>query len=128
MTVVTDKYRETKEYHLVYGELITAARYRGTVMYQELAQIMGLPLSGNHMQREIGQILGEISEDEHSRGRPMLSAAAVSVSGMPGGGFFGLANDLGALDDDSPEGRRQFWESERAALHDVWRRALNTSE
>lgn len=128
MTVVTDKYRETKEYHLVYGELITAARYRGTVMYQELAQIMGLPLSGNHMQRELGQILGEISEDEHSRGRPMLSAAAVGTSGMPGAGFFGLANDLGSLDDDSPEGRRQFWESERAALYDVWRRALNTSE
>jgi len=38
-----DKYRGTKLYHLVFNELITAARYRGTVTYQEIAKMMGLP-------------------------------------------------------------------------------------
>jgi len=29
------------------------------VTYQEIAKIMGLPLSGNYMGREIGEIIGE---------------------------------------------------------------------
>ena len=62
MNTVQGKYRGKKEYSLVYTELITAAKYRGTVTYQEIAQIMGLPLSGNHMSREVGWVLGEISE------------------------------------------------------------------
>ena len=28
----------SKEYYLIYAELITAARYRGTVTYQEIAR------------------------------------------------------------------------------------------
>jgi hypothetical protein len=34
-----NKYRGKVIYHLVYNELITAARYRGTITYQEIAQI-----------------------------------------------------------------------------------------
>ena len=101
MPTVPDKYRGTKEYRLVLTELITAARYRGTVTYQEIAPLMGLPPQGSHMGREIGQLLGEISEDEHVNGRPMLSAFAVSVEGVPGPGFFALARDLGRLRSDA---------------------------
>jgi len=61
MTIVKSKYRGTKEYALVYCELITAAKYRGTVSYQEIAKMMSIPLSGNYMSSLLGQILGEIS-------------------------------------------------------------------
>ena len=92
--LVNSKYRGTREYALVYRELITAASYRGTVTYQEIAAIMGLPLTGSHMAREVGLILGEISEDEVNNGRPMLSAVAVSKDGRSSEGFFGLAESL----------------------------------
>src|SRR5215216_3351161 len=108
MTNVADKYRGSKEYFLVYSELINAARYRGTVTYQEIAAIMGLPLQGNYMSKETGQILGEISEDEFNRERPMLSAIAVTANGQPGSGFFGLAKTLGELEDETEEGKLRF--------------------
>lgn len=54
------------------------------------------------MGREVGYILGEISEDEHVAGRPMLSALALSKAGKAGPGFFGLARALGALNSDHP--------------------------
>jgi hypothetical protein len=39
MPYVADRYRGRVEYELVYRELITAAQYRGTVTYQEMAVI-----------------------------------------------------------------------------------------
>jgi len=124
MGVVEDKYRGTTTYHLVYNELITAARYRGTVIYQEIAQLMGLPVVGSYMGQQVGHILGEVSEDEYVQGRPMLSAVAVGVSGEPGEGFYGLAKELSKLKDDSTEGRRRFWEAEKAAVYKAWKKVL----
>ena len=111
-------YRGTKEFGLIYIELITAARYRGTVTYQEIAQIMGLPLSGNHMSREVGWILGEISAYELENGRPMLSAIAVGVNGKPGQGYFEWARKLGRL---TTEDEWVFWENECKAVYDTWK-------
>lgn len=128
MAVMPDKYRGTKAYHLVYNELIVAARYRGTVTYQEVAKIMGLALIGSHMGREVGQMLGEISEDEHLQGRPMLSAVAVGVSGEPGEGFYILARGLGKLNDDSADEKRRFWATEKAAVYKVWQKVLEAGE
>ena len=122
MSTVANKYRGAREYSLVYAELITAARYRGTVTYQEIALIMGLHPAGAHMGTETGQVLGEISEDEHLRGRPMLSAIAVGVSEFPGDGFFALAGKLGKLTDSTADGKRKFWEKERDAVYETWRR------
>lgn len=124
MAVVTDKYRGTPVYHTVYCELLTAARYRGTVTYQEIAQVMGLPLRGNLMGKEVGNVLGEIAEDELARGRPMLSAVAVSVSGKPGPGLFALARDLGRLTGDTPQAEEAFWEAETASCYQTWKRVL----
>ncbi len=72
------------------------------------------------MAREVGQILGEISEDEHRQGRPMLSAVAVSTSGQPGEGFYELARALGKLKSESLKESHLFWERERAAVYDEW--------
>lgn len=124
MAIVTDKYRGKPIYFAVYCELITAARYRGTVTYQEIAQVMGLPLRGSHMGKEVGHVLGEIAEDECAANRPMLSAVAVGVSGKPGPGLFALARDLGRLTEKSTVAEAKFWETESAACYVTWQRVL----
>ena len=122
MSTSGNHFRGTKEYALVYTELITASKYRGTVTYQEIAKMMGLPLQGSNMGRVIGLILGEISEDEVANGRPMLSAVAVSVEGLPGGGFYSLAKELGRLSIE--ENEKDFWQKERKAVYDTWKVVL----
>ncbi len=124
MSVVSNKYRGTKEYHLIYSELITASRYRGTITYQEIAQIIGLPLKGSYMGAEIGHLLGEISEDELNAGRPMLSSIAVNVQGSLGAGFFNLARSLGKLAEESKEAENDFWEEESEAVYETWKVVL----
>ena len=90
--------------------------------YQDIANIMGLPLSGNRMGSEVGHILGEISEDEVGAGRPMLSSVAVGVNGKAGPGFYTLARELGRFSPKSDE--MAFWEHERSAAYAAWRRPL----
>ena len=121
MTTVSSKYRGTKEYHLAYMTLITAAQYRGLVTYARIAQILGITQPGHHMAREVGQLLGEISEDEHLNGRPMLSALAVGVTGRPGEGFFALARGLGKLSTEDPAESERFWQSERERVYETWK-------
>lgn len=113
-----NKYLGTKEYALIQAELITAAKHRGTMTYQEIAQIVGLPLKGNYMSKEVGALLGAISEEEVANGRPMLSAIAVGVNGKPGQGFFSWARELGKL---TSEDENDFWESECKAVYDTWK-------
>jgi hypothetical protein len=112
------EYRGSTTYFVVYAELVQAARYRGVTTYQRLAQLMGLPLSGSNMGFQVGKILGEISEDERRLNRPMLSALAVGVSGVPGPGFAVLARELGLLSQDEEE--RTFWEQERKRVYEAW--------
>lgn len=125
-TVVTTKYRGTCEYYLVFARLLDAARHRGYVTYQELAREMGLPLTGSHMGTATGRVLGEISEDEHKAGRPMLSALAVSVKGQPGPGFFGLARSLGLLASEDRGDELKFWEAQKSACYETWRERLSS--
>lgn len=124
MSVVPNKYRGTTQYNLVKTELIMAARYKGTVTYKELAYIAGLPLRGNYMSAEIGHLLGEISEDEHVSGRPMLSAIAVRGNGIPGSGFFDLAIELDKLHDNSEDSKRLFFENEKEAVYETWQSVI----
>ncbi len=120
MTAVKDKYRSTTTYVQVRAELVRAAEYRGLTTYQDIAAIMGRPLTGSRMGVEAGHILGEISEDEVRAGRPMLSAVAVKVSRKPSPGFYKLARKLDRLatgvDDVT------FWKQERDAVYDAWKR------
>jgi hypothetical protein len=119
MSIVKSKYRGTKEYARVYTELINAAKYRGTVTYKEIAKVLGILTPGSHMAAEVGKILGEISEDEVSNGRPMLSAIAVGVEGSPGSGFYALARELGKLSSDSDDPK--FWKIECQAVYNCWK-------
>jgi hypothetical protein len=92
------------------AKLVRAAQYRGLTTYQDIAVIMGLPVSGSHMGKETGHILGEISEDEVLSKRPMLSGVAVGVSGKPGPGFYGLAREIGLL--KAGEDEISFWQTQ----------------
>lgn len=124
MASVEERYRGTPEYYLVFGELIQAARYRGVTTYPAVAALMGLPFQGNHMGREVSQVLAEISQVEAEKGRPMLSAVAVSsVSLKPGRGFYAMARHLGKLGDGDDEER--FWKSELKAVYDCWKRTYD---
>ncbi len=118
---------ETVEYHLVYSELIIAARRRGTVTYQELAHVVGLPLVGNHMGVRIGAILGAVSQNEFNQGRPMLSAVAVTSNGIPGGGFFTLARELGLLTADDKDSQQAFWKAQQRQLYTIWQQKFHKS-
>jgi hypothetical protein len=119
---------ETIEYHLVYGELIKAARQRGTVTYQELAHVVGLPLQGNHMGKRLGDLLGAVSENEVNQKRPMLSAVAVRTSGEPGDGFYGLAKLLKLLHSDDPSEQEKFWKAQISGIYDIWKQKFYTKK
>jgi hypothetical protein len=120
------EYKSTGEYFLVFSRLVEAARFRGTVTYQELADVMGLPITGNFMGDEIGNCLGEISEDQHALKKPMLSAVAVTVGGLPGAGFFIMAKKLGMYSgSENNEDRRAFWEKEVKLVYECWKRKFN---
>ena len=70
-----------------------------TVNYQKLSDDCGLGLvmtDGQHVRKEIGRILGEISEYEHHHDRPLLSALVIRLQdGEEGDGFYKLAENLG---------------------------------
>lgn len=78
------------------------------------------------MGREVGQVLGEISEDEVNEGRPMLSAIAVSKDGTSSEGFFGLAESLGRLTERDAVTDKRFWENERKAVYKIWQRRFTS--
>lgn len=122
MTVIKNKYRGTPAYFIAFAELITAARFQGVVHYQQIAHLTGLPESGNYMGHELGQLLGEISEDEVLNGRPMLSALAVSVvTGKPGDNFYDYARALGRLKLKGKAEELAFWEKECKAVYETWK-------
>ena len=120
MSTVGTKYRGTKEYQLVYCKLLGAAQRHDEVLYTEIAEILGIATTGHHMARKVGQVLGEVSEDEHRAGRPMLSAVAVSVKGFPGDGFFTLARTLGCLTATDASAELPFWMAEERKVYEAW--------
>ena len=122
MGVNTKKYCGTVEYVRVLAELVKAAEHSGLTTYQDVALLMGLPLQGSHMGKEVGRMLGEISEEELAAGRPMLSAVCVSAGGVPGPGLYGLAQDLGRLEEGGDEAA--FWRNELDAVYKTWRRPM----
>ncbi|MDX2138851.1 MAG: hypothetical protein SF123_12225 [Chloroflexota bacterium] len=118
------QYKDTVEYFLIYAELITAAQRRGLVTYGELASLVGLPPSGNYMGSAIGNYLGVISENEVAQGRPMLSALTVDSTGAVGKGFFDIARSVGLFTTEDVEARTQFWEAQKKAVYETWRRGV----
>jgi hypothetical protein len=116
------EYRGTPTYQRVFAELVRAAEYRGLTTYQHLAVIMGLPLQGNLMGSRLGQILGEIVDDEIAAGRPTLSAVVVGTNGRAGAGFFAYAQEKGRYVEG--QNKDEFWAAECEAVYEAWQRPL----
>ena len=104
--------------------LIQCAKDDRTITYRELvAEIRTIRLTPRS--RELGEILNQISSAEHAAGRGILSAVVVSKSrGIPGSGFFKLAEELGEQFSD----KREFWNKERNRVVDYWRGVRKESE
>lgn len=124
----TNDLKDSKEYHLIYAELINAARHRGTVTYQEMAELIGILTFGSNMGQTIGRYAGAISTTEVEHGRPMLSALIVKVDGAPSSGFFDLAKQLGKLDSDDSTRQQAFLEAETKAVYDTWKRVFKAPQ
>jgi len=109
----------TKEFFITYSILINAARHHGFATYQELAQATGYPTAGSYISGVFGRILGLISRNEFEHSRPMLSAIAVSIRGVPSEGFFNLARELNAQKED--ESDEAFWNKECKRIYEEWK-------
>ncbi len=83
------------EVEVLRGELLKAARARGTMAYGELMKIMGVSRG-----RPLFDAIVAVDRAEHARGAPGFAAIIVRKdTGFPGGGFF--------CDDDLPASLRR---------------------
>lgn len=82
----------------VRNQLIKNARTDGSAMsYRRLINQtdLGLNLEIKHEKQLLGEILDEISEDEHEAGRPLLSALVMDKRNGQGDRFYKLCEKLG---------------------------------
>jgi len=102
--VEAEIHRQSVRAILKYG--ITTKIY---VNYVPLAKSLGLFSGGNCL----ATILGEIMEEDHKNGGPLMCAVLVgSQTGMPGKGFFEKAKQLGYQVPND----QAFWKSQTQAL------------
>jgi hypothetical protein len=115
-----DQGKNSINYFICYSLLINAAQHRGFTTYQEIAQAIGMETSGNHMGQVVSKLLELVSRNEVEHDRPMLSAVAVGVDGIPGDGFYKLAKDLELLEDD--QDKTSFWQAENKKVYEIWKK------
>ena len=94
----------------------TASR-RQMITYGDLSRSLSSIEIGPH-DPAMGRMLGQISEEEDSNGRGMLSVLVVHKYGdmEPGNGFYELATELGKDVTD----RVKLWVKELHKVHDCW--------
>lgn len=102
--------------------LISRAKIRGMIPYSKLADMITAVQIGPRA-RLLYDILDEISVEEHSAGRGMLSCIVVHKAGdmEPGVGFFELAERLGKKEG----GNLKFWVKEMHEVHAAWEQPKN---
>lgn len=99
--------------------LIKAARNQRVVYYAEVGKLLNFSMDNPSHRVELGRILGEISTEEHEKGRPLLSAVVVHKEDhQPGEGFFNLARELGKKRPD--EDSDAFYASELKRVFNAW--------
>jgi hypothetical protein len=100
--------------------LSQVARSRGLITYSEFARRIGGALDVQNRDEAVvlGQLLTEVSLQQHKRGRGILSAVVIQKTGdqEPGPGFFTLAQALGKKYSD----RTVFWVEECKKVHHYW--------
>lgn len=100
-------------------ELIRVAGRRDTIFYGDLAAKV-TSISFDPHSNAFHALLGEISTDENSKKRGMISALVIKREDrLPGEGFFSLAQELGR----APHDHLKFWIEECQLVHDTWAKA-----
>src|SRR5262245_45785268 len=97
--------------------LAKCARLQRTISYSELvAQIRAIDLQPHDPRRD--ELLGQISTEEHIKGRGMLSVLVVHKSGdqRPGPGFFECAHALGLNASD----KDRLWVEQFKKVTESW--------
>lgn len=96
--------------------LMEKAKQRSTIKYWELVKLISsMPFEPHDS--ELGDLLREISTEEDTAGRGMLTAVVVRKrGGLPARGFFHLAESFGR----DVFNKRQFWLEEIGKVYDYW--------
>ena len=105
--------------------LIELAKNKDTISYGKLVEEYGITLPEDHKQiiEVLESILCDISSSEYEQGRHLLSVLVVyGRSGLPGGGFYELASQLGKFTEG---GKRAFFRQERDRVFDAWAQNQN---
>lgn len=119
---ISEDERIVQDFEPIYERLKSAARAETTVRYAEIAHMAGLTTDTQPERNELGRILGSISQQEHSQGRPLLSVVVVSATdGVASRGFFNLARDLGLLSSTGEMDELTFFANELKATFAYWR-------
>ncbi|MDD3662731.1 MAG: hypothetical protein PHT84_02600 [Candidatus Pacebacteria bacterium] len=112
--------------------LIELARKRqGFIYYQELSDNCNLGFNfreSPYDRKEIGRILGEISEFEHNHDRPLLSALVLSKNLEEGDGFYKLCEELGFGSYRKLKGDPAFPSIQMNRCYEFWQNESNYSK
>jgi len=113
----------------VYKKLIEVAKRqgkyeKGIITYSDLNYDcqLGIVFEGDAGGKEIGKILGEISEIEFKNKRPLISVVVIRKNLKPlmaSHGFFNLAEELGLK--STNEDNQLFFAKELGRVHDYWK-------
>jgi hypothetical protein len=95
--------------------LVEVARRRATVTYEELLGRLA-PSERAVFESDLAAVLRSISTEEERAGRGLLTAVVVRAGGLPGGGFFRLAEECGREVSD----RRSAWEAEVERVYSAY--------
>ena len=111
--VPDDEHRELVE--AITRVLVATARSRSTVTYRTLVADLA-SVDRSALEAELPSLLREISIDENAAGRGLLTSIVVrDDTGLPGGGFFKLATELGRATSD----RGEVWREEVERVYDA---------
>src|SRR5271155_3346609 len=103
-----------EHYKKIYGILTNVARIGGKTTYGEIARETGIAPRSTALHK----IFNNICTDEVKSGRPMLCAVAVRKdTGIPGAGFFKVAEGLGKIKNSDD---RDFYEKELEKVYKFW--------
>lgn len=112
----------------VRNKLIQLARTDGSpISYRRLIQQadLGLNMEIRHEKQLLGEILDEISEEEHEENRPLLSAMVKDKKTGQGDRFFKLCEELGMGEWKELKKDEAFREQHVQACKDFWQDDAN---
>ena len=108
----------------VRNKLIQIARTEGSaISYRRLINQteLGLNLDIKHEKQMLGEILDEISEEEHEAGRPLLSALIMDKKNGQGDRFYKLCEKLGFGDWKELKKDEDFVGGKQAECYEFWK-------